>query len=107
MQICIQHVYNISQYIKMQLGDEKNLQFIKAVGRVIRRLREERTGNSCQKFAYEYDLKQCNLSRIENGKHNAAFYFIWGISEALGMKFSDFAKLIEEELGENFSLIDK
>lgn len=89
----------------MQLSDKQNLQFRIALGNVIRRLRKER-GLSGKQFAYQYDIECGNLNRIENGKQNAAFYYVWGISEALGLKFSEFAKILEEELGENFSLID-
>jgi len=91
----------------MQLKDKQNLQFIKAVGRVIQRIRKEQIGLSGKQFAYQYDIESGNFNRIENGKQNAAFYFIWGIAEACGMKCSEFVKLVEEELGEDFSIIDK
>ncbi len=90
----------------MQLNDEKNLQFLKAVGIVIKRLREQRTNLSCQEFAYSYDIEQSTLNRIENGKHNAAFYYIWGILEALGVSFAEFETELKKELGKDFTLLD-
>lgn len=85
----------------MQLGEDKNLQFISAVGNVIKKLRVEKTKLSNQEFAYAFDIKQSTLNRIENGKHNSAFYYIWGILEALGVDYNEFSKLLKEELGED------
>lgn len=91
----------------MQLGEEKNLQFISAVGRVIKKLRTEKTTLSNQEFAYAFDIEQSTFNRIENGKHNSAFYYIWGIVEALGVDFNEFIKLLKNELPEGYTLIDK
>lgn len=107
MRIRTLNFYNISYSVKMQLKDKENLQFIKALGQVIRRVRKERTGLSGKQFAYQYEIECGNFNRIENGKQNAALYFIWGIAEALGMKCSELIKLVEEELGDDFSVIDK
>ena len=107
MQICIGCIHNIIYSVEMQFNDEKNLQFLKAVGRVIKKLREEKTGLSCREFAYSYDIEQTTLNRIENGKHNAAFYYIWGILEALDISFAEFETRLKKELGKDFTLIDK
>lgn len=90
----------------MQYQDEKTLQFNKKLGEVIKEIRKLKN-ISANKLANEYDLDSGNLSRIENGSINCKVITLWKISEALGMKFSEFAKIIEDNLGEDFKLIDE
>ncbi len=91
----------------MQQGKEKNLHLTRVVGKIIREIRIQKTGLSCAKIADEFDLDRGNLNRIENGLIDSKFTTIWKVSEALGLKFSEFAKLLEQELGEDFTLIDE
>lgn len=90
----------------MQYKDEKILQFNKILGKTIKQIRTKK-GISSNRLANEYDLNSGNLSRIENGIFNCKFISIWKISEALGLKFSEFAKILENELGKDFKLIDE
>jgi len=91
----------------MQQQNDKNLQFKKATGKVFKKIREENVRNSINKFALEYDIDRGNLSKIERGIINCSLITAWKIAEASGVKFSYFAKLLEEELGENFKLIEE
>ena len=90
----------------MQDKKEKLLHFKKNVGKLVRRLRENKH-SSGNKLANEYDLYSGNLSRLENGETDPQFSTIWKTAEALGIKFSEFAKLLEDELGEDFTFIDE
>lgn len=90
----------------MQYQDEKTLQFNKKLGETIKKIRINK-GISSNKLAIEYDLNSGNLSRIENGVYNCKFISIWKIAEALGLKFSEFALILETELGNDFKLIDE
>lgn len=94
-------------YVYMQRKDEKTLNLRKVMGETIRKLREEKTSLSCNKLANEFDIGNGNLNRIENGVVDCKFITLWKISEALGMKPSEFVKVLEDKLGENFSLIDE
>lgn len=87
--------------------DKKVLQFKKAVGNVIRNIRLSRTDMSLNKLALEYDFDKGNLSKTERGLYSIYLITAWQLSEALGLKFSEFAKLLEQELGEDFTLIDE
>ncbi len=91
----------------MQRKTEKTLQFRKILGNLITKLRLDKTGLSGNKLANEYDIGNGNISRIQNGEVDCKFVTLWKISESLGLKFSEFAKLLEEELGEDFKLIDE
>jgi predicted transcriptional regulator len=91
----------------MQYRTEKTLQLRKVLGKKIKELRNELTGLSGNMLANSYDIGNGNLSRIENGIVDCKFITVWKIAEALGIKFSDFAKLLEDELGEDFKLIDQ
>lgn len=90
----------------MQHTDEKSLHLKEKLGKTIRRIREEKTGLSCSKLANEYGLYSGHLTMIENGQIDCKFVTMWKISEALGMKLSEFVKVLEDELGEDFTLID-
>lgn len=90
----------------MQQVDKKVLHFNKILGRLIKEKRMGEVKISLNKFAHEYDFDRGNLSKIENGILNCRLVTAWKISEALGIKFSDFIKMLEDNLGENFTLID-
>lgn len=91
----------------MQQYEIKILQFKDAVGKVFKKIRLENAQISISKFAREFDLDRGNLSRIERGQLSCGLITAWKIAEASNIKFSDFAKLLEEELGEDFKLIDE
>ena len=91
----------------MQLDEKKFSEFKKAVGKVIREYRESSSNNSLNKFAFEYDIDRGNLSKLERGKYSCRLVTIFFIIQALGIKFSDFAQKLEEELGIDFSLIEE
>lgn len=90
----------------MQYKDEKNLQLTKKLAEVIRKMRLEKTNLSLNKFAYSFDISRGNLSKIENAESECKFVTFWKIAEALGLKPSEFVKILERELGEEFTLID-
>lgn len=87
--------------------ENKIVQFYKAVGSVFKEIRENKSGISISRFAREYDIDRGNLSKIERGKLSCRILTAWKISEAAGIKFSDFAKLLEEKLGEDFKIFDE
>lgn len=87
--------------------DKKFLQFKQAVGCVIQKIRKSHSGLSINKLALEYDFDKGNISKTERGLCNIYLATAWKISEALGVKFSYFAKELEKELGEDFTLIDE
>ena len=89
------------------MQDKKQKKFKKAVGEVIKDIRQEKTNLSINQLALEFDFDKSNLSKIERGMYGIQLITAWKISEALGIKFSDFAKMIEEKLGENFKLMDE
>lgn len=89
----------------MQYKNEKTLQLALALGKVINSSRK--SYSSLLKLANEYDLDDTNLGRIEKGSVEAKLVTIWKVSEALGMKCSELIRLVEDELGEDFSIIDK
>lgn len=79
--------------------------FKQAIGRVFNKLR---TSNniSVNKLGLEYDINKGNISRIENGSYDCHLSTAWKLAEANGIKFSEFAKLLENELGESFTFVD-
>lgn len=91
----------------MQHVDKKNLYFRENLAELIKDIRIEKTGLSCNKFANEYGLNDSNIGKIENALIDSKFITIWKIVEATGLKFSDFAKMFEEKLGNDFKLMDE
>lgn len=85
---------------------ENLIKFRKAVGNVFQKIRKRNPNLSLSKFALEYDLDKSNLSKTERGIINIYLATAWKISEAYGIKFSEFAKLLEDELGERFTFMD-
>lgn len=90
----------------MQQDSEKLIYFKQKVGEVVKKVRLSKK-ISQNRFANEFDIDRGNLSKLENGILNCRIATAWKISEAANIKFSDFAKLLEKELGENFKLMDE
>lgn len=91
----------------MQDFQPKNLKFKLAVGNIIRKIREDNTSKSLNTFAHEYEFDRGNLSKIERGIYGIQLITAWKLCEALEIKFSDFAKILEEQLGEDFKFFDE
>ncbi len=90
----------------MQHYNEKVLKFSKILGEVVRKIRKEKTSISLNQFAREYDIDRGNLSKLENGVMNCRVVTLYKISQALGVKFSELAAILEENLDSDFSLIE-
>lgn len=86
---------------------DKTLQFKSIVGEIFREIREKNTNSSINKFAREYDIDRGNLSKIERGIICCSLLTAWKLTEASGIKFSDFAKMLEDKLGDDFVLMDE
>ena len=77
------------------------------ISKVIKIKRKRNKKNKSQRtLSYEYGLQKSFLSRIENAQNEPKLFNIWKISEALGLKPSEFFMLIEKELPKNFNLTD-
>lgn len=90
----------------MQYEDRK-LYLIKTIGELIRDCRENNLKVSLNELANSYDIDKGGLSKIENGLVDCQTTTLWKIVEANGIKFSDFAKLLEDRLGKDFKLMDE
>lgn len=91
----------------MQHNTRKNKKFKKKLGKVLKTIRENSDSKSLNSFAMEYDLDRGNLSLIERGLVGCSVMTAWRIAEGAGVKFSIFAKMLEDELGEDFKLMDE
>lgn len=91
----------------MQHEERKILNFRQAAGEVLREIRNEKTTSSLNEFARQYEIDRSNLSKIERGINGCSLATAWRIAEASGVKFSEFAKRLEEKLGDDFKLMDE
>lgn len=91
----------------MQQVNEKNLKFKQALGRVAKKIREQYANISMTKLAYGFDINKSTLSRLEKGELDSHISTLWKISEAAGLKFCEFAEMLEDELGEDFKFMDE
>ena len=93
------------------------------LGEILKDLRTNKSELTLEKLAYEYDIPKGTLSKIERGKQKCQFVNLWKISEAIkqkcqfvnlwkiseaiGIKCSDIVKMLEDKLGDDFTLIDE
>ena len=91
----------------MQHIEDKRNKFNKALGKTLQKMRTENRKVSISRLAREYDIDRGNLSKIERGINSCNITTAWKICEATGIKFSDFAKLLERELGQDFKFVDE
>lgn len=85
----------------------KNQKLAITLGNIIKDMRQNKKKFSLNKLANEYDLGKTTLRKIENGWVGCKFATLWRIAEALDIKPSNLVKIIEEQLGEDFKLIDE
>lgn len=67
----------------------------------------EKQQKSIRLLAYEFDIQKSLISRLENGINEPKLISLWTLCEALNIKPSDLLKRVEEDLPEDFSLIEK
>lgn len=90
----------------MQHANTKKSEIIfKTLAKAIRTEREKQ-GKSLRLLADEFEIQKSLISRIENGINEPKIISVWTICEALGIKVSTLMKKVEDELPEEFSLID-
>ncbi len=75
----------------------------KATAEIFKKLKKNKSNYL---LSAEYEISTSLLSNIERGLKDPQLTTIFKISEALGIKPSEFIRKIEEILPENFSLID-
>lgn len=87
----------------MQVNKHKNL-IMKTLGKTIKKLRGEQ---SQFMLASENDISVSIISTVERGMKDPQFTTLFKIAEALNIKPSELVKLVENQLPEDFTLIDK
>ena len=87
----------------MQVNKHKNL-IMKTLGKTIKKLRGEQ---SQFMLASENDISVSIISTVERGMKDPQFTTLFKIAEALNIKPSELVKLVESQLPEDFTLIDK
>ena len=90
----------------MQDETNKIAKFKVAIGEVFSELRATQDGISLNKLALEYDIDKGSLSKLERGIYDCRLSTAWKLSQANGISFQEFAKLLEEKLGKDFTFID-
>lgn len=90
----------------MQGSDEKVIYLKKIAGKIFKKVRTTHTNLTCNKAEEEYDIARGNLNRLENGKIDPKLSTLWKAAEANGQKLSYIIGLIEDELGNCFSITD-
>lgn len=83
---------------------ELNKTLIKeSTGRVLRRLKNTKSNYV---FGAEYDISTSLLNHLERGIKDPQLTTVFKISEALGFRPFEFVKMIEDDLPDNFSMVD-
>ena len=94
----------MSEFDNNIFSDKKSILLV-AIGSVVARKRKE-LNKGINKFSFEYDIGNGLLSRLENGTSEAKISTLWKLANAFDMPFSEFAKLIEDELPVNFNFYE-
>lgn len=86
----------------MQQEDRKKL-ICALAGRTLKELRGKK---SLYMLASEYEISTSLLNSLERGLKDPQLTTVFKVAEALGVKASEFVKIIEEGLPEGFSLVE-
>ncbi len=87
--------------------EDREKEYCIKVGSIIRKLRKKVVGKSLCIFAYENDIARSTLSRLERGEAEWGIVTLTKVAGGFECKLSELIKMIEDELGENFKLIDE
>ena len=85
--------------------EKKKKALLIALGRVAHKQRKV-LNKGINKFSFEYDIGNGLLSRLENGTTDTKITTLWKLANAFGLKFSQFANLIEQELPNDFNFYE-
>lgn len=85
--------------------NEREKEYCKQVGKAIRELRQIK-GKSVRLFAYENELPQATLSRIERGDGEAKLVTLKKIAESFGWSMSEFFQHIEKLTSTSYKIFD-
>ena len=83
--------------------NKREQDYCKQVGSAIRKLRES-TGKSVRLFAYENELPQATLSRIERGDNEAKLVTLKKVAESFGWTMSELFKQIEKDSPDDYKI---
>ena len=79
---------------------------LSCVGKIVQKERYKK-GKGINIFSFEYDIGNGLLSKLEKGVLDTKITTFWKLANAFGYKCSDFVKLIEQELPENFDFYNE
>ena len=85
------------------MQEEKKKLICKVAGQALKMIRGKK---SLYMLSAEYEISTSLLSSLERGLKDPQLTTVFKLSEALGIKASDFVKIIEQELPNGFSLIE-
>ncbi len=85
--------------------EQKKKQLLSTIGKVVLEQRRK-LKKGINKFSFEYDIGNGLLSRLENGTTDTKITTLWKLANAFGLEFSQFAKLIENQLPDNFNFYE-
>ena len=91
----------------MQEHKEKMLHLTKIFGETVKDYRIKCLKKSLNKMANEYGLNPATLSKIENAERECKLGKIWLIAEAMELKPSELIKIVEDNLGKNFTFFEE
>ena len=92
----------------MQVKDKKTIFLAKIIGTTLKYIRENCDKKlSINNVAHSYGFDVGNTSRIENGLTDVKVVTLWKLAEAYGLKFSELALLIEENMPSDFHFFDE
>jgi len=91
----------------MQQEYKKEREFLcELLGLTIKKLRQEKHKSiSC--ISDEYSITKTIWAYLERGLNDPQFTTLWRIAEALEMPLSELISILEKELPENWTFIDK
>lgn len=84
------------------IQEDQKKELLRVLGSVVHKHRIEQK-KGINTFSYEYDIGNGLLSHLEKGSTDTKITTLWKLSNAFGYKCSDFIKLIEEQLPDDFN----
>ncbi len=88
-----------------KLINARKSELLRVIGSLIRKERKH-LNKGINVFSYEYDIGNGLLSKLENGQADSRISTLWKLSNAFGLKCSEFIKMVEDSLPRDFNFYE-
>lgn len=91
--------------VKKKGTSNNKTKLLKIIGKIVKEHRLK-TNKGILLHSYEFDIPSSSLNLVERGLRDSQITTLWKIVNSFGMTFGEFINEVEQQLPNDFTLID-